>query len=206
VGQHQDQDQDGAADFAAHIGERIRRLRNERGISLSALARDARIGKATLSGIEDGSRGNPTVETLYAVAGRLGVPLAALLPEPGRAEDRPLRAIHGTAVAASLLESFDDGPATTELYHLHIRPGPVQQSPPHPPGTVEFLTVFQGAARVGPVDAPVLIPAGGHASWTSDTPHVYGTATDEDVFASLLIRTPKLAEPTKPQESPGHQR
>ena len=79
-----------AADFAAQIGARIRRLRTERSISLSALARDARIGKATLSGIEDGSRGNPTVETLYAVAGRLGVPLAALLPDLGPAEYRKL--------------------------------------------------------------------------------------------------------------------
>jgi transcriptional regulator with XRE-family HTH domain len=182
--------QEEAADFAAQIGERIRRLRRERGVSLSALARDAGVGKATLSGIEDGSRGNPTVETLYAIAGRLGVPLAALLPEPAQAEDAPLQAIHGTAVSASLLETFEDGDTTTELYRLHIRPGYTQQSPPHPPGTTEFLTVFTGAARVGPLDAPVVVPAGGHVSWVSDTPHVYATATDEDVFASLLIRTP----------------
>jgi transcriptional regulator with XRE-family HTH domain len=185
--------QDEAADLAAHIGERVRRLREERGISLSGLARDAGVGKATLSGIEDGSRGNPTVETLYAVAGRLGVPLAALLPDPARAESHATQAIHGTAVSASLLETFDDGETTTELYRLHIRPGPVQQSPPHPPGTVEFLTVFSGTARVGPVDATVVIGAGGHASWTSDVPHLYTTATAEDVFASLLIRTPKRA-------------
>lgn len=184
---------DEAVDFAARIGERIRRLRQERGVSLSALARDAGIGKATLSGIEDGSRGNPTIETLYAVAGRLAVPLAALLPEPGPAEGGAERqTVHGSAVSAALLETFVDGDTTTELYRLRIRPGATQQSPPHPAGTVEFLTVFSGTARVGPVEAPVLVPPGGHVSWVSDTPHVYATAGAEEVVASLLIRTPRL--------------
>ena len=185
-------------EFAAQIGERIRRLRRERSVSLSSLARDAGVGKATLSGIEDGSRGNPTVETLYAIAGRLGVPLAALLPEPGHgAEDAPLQAIHGTAVSAVLLETFADEGTVTELHRLHIRPGYEQHSPAHPPGTVEFLTVFTGTARVGPSGATVVVPPGGHVSWTSDTPHVYATASDDDVFASLLIRTPRLpATPT----------
>lgn len=179
-------------DFAAQIGERIRRLRQERGVSLSALARDAGIGKATLSGIEDGSRGNPTIETLYAVAGRLAVPLAALLPEPGAAEDAAGQTVHGSAVSAALLETFVDGDTTTELYRLRIRPGATQQSPPHPAGTVEFLTVFSGTARVGPVEAPVLVTTGGHVSWRSDTPHLYATAGSEEVVASLLIRTPRL--------------
>lgn len=66
---------------AAALGSRIRRLRVECGVSLSELARRAGIGKATLSGLETGSR-NPTVETLLAVAAQLGVPLAALLAEP----------------------------------------------------------------------------------------------------------------------------
>lgn len=52
------------------IGRRIRRLREERGISLSALARAAGVGKATLSGLENGTR-NPTLETLWAITAEL---------------------------------------------------------------------------------------------------------------------------------------
>ena len=48
---------------------RLRALREERGISLSTLARLAGVGKATLSGLENGTR-NPTLETLYAVTAR----------------------------------------------------------------------------------------------------------------------------------------
>lgn len=179
------------ADFATQIGARIRRLRQERGVSLSALARDAGVGKATLSGLEDGSRGNPTIETLYAIAGRLGVPIGALLPDPPQQGEQPLTTIHGTAVSASLLETFSDGDVDTELFRLHIRPGHEQQSPAHPPGTVEFLTVFNGTAKVGPADGLVTVPPGGHVSWTADVPHTYAAVGEEDVFASLLIRTPR---------------
>jgi transcriptional regulator with XRE-family HTH domain len=180
-----------AADFATQIGERIRRLRHERGVSLSALAAGAGVGKATLSGLEDGSRGNPTVETLYAIAGHLGVPIKALLPDPPRPGDAPLETIHGTAVSASLLETFTDPGLDTELFRLHIRPGHKQLSPAHPPGTVEYLTVFTGTARVGPPDALFVVPPGGHVSWVADVPHVYSALGTDDVYASLLIRTPR---------------
>ena len=183
---------DGTADFAAQIGERVRRLRRERGVSLSALAAGAGVGKATLSGLEDGSRGNPTIETLYAIAGHLGVPIKALLPNPPRPGDAPLETIHGTAVSASLLETFSDADMDTELFRLHIRPGHKQLSPAHPPGTVEYLTVCTGTARVGPPDALFVVPPGGHVSWAADIPHAYSVVGTEDVYASLLIRTPRI--------------
>lgn len=66
----------------------------------------------------------------------------------------------------------------------------MQTSPAHPPGVVEYLTVFTGTARVGPVTGPFVVPAGSHATWTSDTPHIYAAESDEEVQASLLIRHP----------------
>ncbi|MFC1442026.1 XRE family transcriptional regulator [Streptacidiphilus sp. N1-10] len=172
------------AEAAAGTGLLIRRLRGERGLSLSELARRAGIGKATLSGLETGTR-NPTAETLYAIAGQLGVPLAALLSAPEAAPT-----VEGEAVSAKLLEVFRDGAVSTELYRLTIRPGAVQVSPAHAPGVVEYLTVFSGTARVGPVAAPQVVATGEHASWVSDGPHSYAAIGDVPVEASLLIRHP----------------
>ena len=172
------------ADTAAGTGLRIRRLRTERGLSLSELARRAGIGKATLSGLETGTR-NPTAETLYAIAGQLAVPLAALLSTPDAAPT-----VEGEAVSATLLEVFRDGAVSTELYRLTIHPGAVQISPAHAPGVVEYLTVFSGTARVGPVAAIRVVTAGEHASWVSDGPHSYAAIGSEPVEASLLIRHP----------------
>lgn len=63
------------------VGRRLRELREERGLSLSALARRSGTGKATLSELEAGRR-NPTLETLYALTTALGVSLSAALTDP----------------------------------------------------------------------------------------------------------------------------
>ena len=174
---------------AAETGWRIRRLRGERGLSLSELARRAWVGKATLSGLESGTR-NPTAGTLYVIAAQLEVPLAALLAAPGAGPARAATVVHGDAVSATLLEAFVDGGVSTELYRLRIRPGAAQTSPAHGPGVVEYLTVFSGTALVGPVPAPLLVRAGEHASWVCDQPHTYAALDQTGVEASLLIRHP----------------
>ena len=172
------------------IGVRLRRLREARGLSLSALARAAGIGKATLSGLEHGTR-NPTLETLYAVTAVLEVPIAAVLLDPGEPAERAA-VVGGAAVTGTLLALYEEPTATFELYHLRIAPGTPQTSPAHPRGVEEHLTVFRGRLRAGPVEATSTAGPGEHLTWVSDVPHVYEALGDEEVHASLLMRTPRL--------------
>ncbi|WP_307816881.1 MULTISPECIES: XRE family transcriptional regulator [Micromonospora] len=174
-----------ADDDPAAIGRRVRALREARGISLSALARQAGVGKATLSGLENGTR-NPTLETLYAITAQLGVPLTAVLSAPASGAT-----VRGAAVSATLLEVFEDSDVTYELYRMRVAPGPGQLSPAHQAGVTEHVTVFTGVLRAGPVDAPLTAAAGGHLRWASDVPHVYAAVGDEEVTASLLLRYPR---------------
>src|SRR3954451_1866845 len=81
------------AALAAHL----RRLRVAAHPSLSELARATGVGKATLSAIENG-RGNPTVETLAALADALGVPVVDLLDAPRRAPGTVVRPGRGERV------------------------------------------------------------------------------------------------------------
>ncbi|MBB2908933.1 transcriptional regulator with XRE-family HTH domain [Streptosporangium becharense] len=182
-----------ATDGDAHdIGRRIRALREERGISLSELARRAGIGKATLSGLENGTR-NPTLETLWAITGELGIPLATAIGSPASRGTPPAPGpvIHGTAVRGTLLEVFADEGVTYELYRLVIRPGVPQVSPAHHEGVTEHVTVFAGTLSAGPADAPLRAGPGEHISWRSDVPHSYTVLGEEDVQASLLMRYPR---------------
>ncbi|WP_312858075.1 XRE family transcriptional regulator [Pseudonocardia pini] len=169
-------------DGAAHVGPRVRALRSAQGMSLSELARRAGLGKATLSGLEAGTR-NPTLDTLHSVAAALGVALTALVSESTR--------IQGAAVAMDLLRVFDDGPATYELYRMRIPAGAAQTSPPHHAGVTEHATVFAGELRAGALDAPGTAGPGGYLEWTADTPHGYAAIGGQDVHASLLIRYPR---------------
>ncbi|WP_329110937.1 XRE family transcriptional regulator [Micromonospora sp. NBC_01699] len=177
------------------VGRRLRELREAQGLSLSALAKRAGIGKATLSGLETGTR-NPTLETLYAVTAQLRVPLAAVLAVGTDAEDGTPPVVRGRAVVATLLQVFEDDSVTYELFRLRVLPGPVQTSPAHQDGVTEHITVFAGVLRAGPLDAPLVAGPGEHISWRSDVPHGYAAAGPDEVQASLLIRYPRRPGPS----------
>jgi XRE family transcriptional regulator, regulator of sulfur utilization len=169
---------------AADIGRRVRDLRERRGMSLSELARRAAVGKATLSGLEAGTR-NPTLDTLHSVAAALDLPLTTLLS--------PLPAtLRGAAAQVQVLRVFDDGPVTYELCHMRIPAGLAQRSPAHHEGVTEHVTVFAGVLETGPVDAPLRAGPGEHVDWAADVPHTYAALGADDVQASLLIRYPRV--------------
>jgi transcriptional regulator with XRE-family HTH domain len=159
-------------------------LRAERGWSLSELARRASLGKATLSGLESGSR-NPTLVTLQAVAAAMGLPLTAILAAP------PTELVRGAAVQVALLRVFDEGAVTFELYRMRIPAGTAQQSPPHHAGVTEHVTVFAGVLEAGAVGRAGRAGPGEYVEWAADVPHGYAAAGPEDVLASLLIRYPR---------------
>ncbi|GIH80331.1 hypothetical protein Plo01_67600 [Planobispora longispora] len=167
-------------------------MREERGISLSELARRAGVGKATLSGLENGTR-NPTLETLWTVTAQLGVGLAAVV------DTGPV--VHGTAVQGVLLHAFEEEGAAYELYRLFFPAGSAQTSPAHPEGVTEHLTVFAGTLRAGPADAPLTAGPGEYVTWRSDVPHTYAALGEHDVHASLLIRYPRKR--SERRETPG---
>jgi transcriptional regulator with XRE-family HTH domain len=163
------------------VGRRVRELRERQGVSLSELARRARVGKATLSGLEAGTR-NPTLETLQSVAAALDLPLTHLLSAH--------TSLRGAAVRIEVLRVFDDGPVTYELCHMRIPAGLSQRSPAHHAGVTEHATVFAGVLQAGPVDAPLRAGPGEHVEWAADVPHTYAALGADDVLASLLIRYP----------------
>jgi transcriptional regulator with XRE-family HTH domain len=170
-------------DLARLVGERLRAARRERGLSVGALADAAGVGKGSLSEIENGIR-NPTLSTLYSVAGALGVPLASLI-----ADQAGVR-VTSPGVEARLLDVTRDGRQTVEVYRLRIEPGVHYRSVAHGTGVVEHMLMTAGRALVGRLGEETEIGAGSAAQWVSDVPHAYtalGTAPLESV---LVIRSP----------------
>ena len=60
------------------IGERIRALRKNRGVSLPKLAEGAGLSKGLISHLENDELANPTISTLGAIAKFFGISLAEL--------------------------------------------------------------------------------------------------------------------------------
>ena len=165
------------------VGGRVRAARRERGLSVGALAAAAQVGKGSLSEIENGTR-NPTLGTLYALAGALGVPLATLIA------DRPGVRIASPGVTARLLDVSRDGGQTVEVYRLSLAPGVDYHSPAHGPGVAEHLLVTAGRARVGRPGEETEIGPGQAAHWISDVPHSYTALGPDPVESLLVIRSP----------------
>jgi transcriptional regulator with XRE-family HTH domain len=170
-------------DLARLVGERLRAARRERGLSLGALAEAAGIGKGSLSEIENGAR-NPTLSTLYALAGTLGVPLATLLA------DRAGARISSPGIEARLLDVSRDDGATVEVYRLRIDASASHRSVAHGPGVTEHLLVTAGRARVGRLGEETEIGPGEATQWLSDVAHGYTAVGTDPVTSVLVIRSP----------------
>lgn len=163
------------------LGHRLRELRSDRGLSLSALAATAGIGKGSLSEIEAGQR-NPTLATLYALAAPLAVPLATLLA------DEPGTEVSADGLTATLLstETSADG-GTVEIYRLAFRPGADRRSPAHGPGVGEHVLVTAGRLEVSHRDGTAVLGAGGSLSFSSADAHRYRALDGEGCSAVLVI-------------------
>ena len=170
-------------DLARLVGERLRAARQERGLSVGALAEAAHIGKGSLSEIENGVR-NPTLGTLYALAGALGVPLATLIA------DRSGAMIASPGIEVRLLDVSHDGGQTVEVYRLRVEPGVVHRSPAHGPGVIEHILVITGRVRAGRVGEETEIGAGRAAQWVSDRTHTYAALGDAPAESVVIIRSP----------------
>lgn len=170
---------------AAVVGVRVRALRERRELTLSALARAAGIGKASLSELEQGRR-NPTLATLYALAGPLGVPLVDLLGDtPGSTTD-------DGALTARLLHTDRSDEGVTEVYWISLPPGAERSSPAHAAGVREHVLVTRGSLAVT-VHAPTggtttHLAVGDAHAWAADVAHTY-TAGPEGAAAVNTIRS-----------------
>jgi len=69
------------------LGDRVRALRKEKGMSLSEVARQAEISKGYLSQIEAGDTERPSAQVLFQIASVLGTSVGSLLGMPGAEPD-----------------------------------------------------------------------------------------------------------------------
>jgi transcriptional regulator with XRE-family HTH domain len=159
------------------IAAALRRERRRSGLSLTEVARQAGIAKSTLSQLESGA-GNPSLETLWALAITLDVPVSRLI-DPPRPRIQVIRAGEGPTVSAAAADYqatlLSAGPpaARRDIYHIAAEPGQARTSEPHMPGLVEHVVVGAGRALVGLADEPVELGPGDYISYPGDVLHVF---------------------------------
>jgi transcriptional regulator with XRE-family HTH domain len=168
-----------ASDERSRLAANLRRLRIARRLSLSELARSTAISKATLSGIER-ARGNPTLETLAALAQALGVSIDQLLGEP---ESVPMQVQRIAAVAPWSAERLArralqriEVNGSVELFELALPAAHTHQLPPRASGSRDAALVLEGRLIAGPLERISELCEGDYAYFGADVPHTYEAA------------------------------
>lgn len=170
------------SDLSDRIAANLRRERERRDLSVSELARRAKVAKATVSQLENGG-GNPSVETLWALASALEITFADFVDEDAHSPTLVRAGEASTAVASSASEyvavllSASPPHARRDIYLLSAEPGQPRRSDPHPRGTVEHVVLVSGRGLVGPADAPYELSPGDYLSYAGDSPHIFEALT-----------------------------
>ncbi|MFI0875506.1 XRE family transcriptional regulator [Streptomyces sp. CS149] len=165
------------------VGPRLRRLRTQRGVSLTAIAEATGISKSTLSRLESGQR-RPSLELLLPIAQAHQVPLDELVgaPEVGDPRIRPSpRSVNGNTVLP-----------------LTRQPGPLQAFKMVLPATrqtpdlcnhegYEWLYVLSGTLRLLLADHDLTLGPGEAAEFDTRLPHWFGTTGEGPVEVLSLF-------------------
>lgn len=183
---------DAPADLTPVVGENLRRLRTQRGLSLEKLSKASGVSRAMLGQIELGQSA-PTINVLWKIARALGVPFSTLITHRGAGTTRVmsregakrLTSADGRFVSRALFPF--DAPRTVEFYELRLAVRGVEDAEPHPPGTVENLVVSQGQVDVVIQGDRHALGPGDAILFEADVPHVYRNTGDVDAMMYLVM-------------------
>lgn len=157
------------------VGPRLRRLRSQRDVTLTALAEATGISKSTLSRLETGQR-RPSLELLLPLAQAYRVPLDELVgaPEVGdpRVRLKPRR-VNGRTVVPLTRQ-----PGGIQAWKIVI---PTTKTEPEPRAHegYEWLYVLSGRMRLVLGDHDVVLGAGEVAEFDTRVPHWFGSTGEQ---------------------------
>jgi transcriptional regulator with XRE-family HTH domain len=163
---------DGAAINAAldQVGPRLRRVREQRGRTLTDVAEQTGISKSTLSRLENGQR-RPSLELLLPLAQAYQVPLDDLVGAPEVGDPRirlTPRRVNGRTVVPLTR------PGAVQAWKIII---PASQSKPsrRTHDGFEWLYVLTGRMRLILGDRDLVLGAGEAAEFDTRLPHWFGS-------------------------------
>jgi transcriptional regulator with XRE-family HTH domain len=160
-----------------HLGDRVKRLRSERGWSLEALANASGVSRSMLSQIER-EQANPTLAVTLRIARAFALTLGELLETPNAASSVNVirandHAYHYRSDAHCQIRTLSplNLEKDVEFYQVALKPGGALRSAPHFEGTRVFLTVQKGQIRVESANDSEILHPGDSASYRADVPH-----------------------------------
>jgi transcriptional regulator with XRE-family HTH domain len=183
-------------DVAAAVGRNVRALRQQRRMTIDALASAAGLSRGTVIQIET-ARGNPSIATLCNLASALRVGVGSLVD----GDAAPRAVVRRAEQAAPLWTSpagstavfriGTDPPDVVELWDWTLQPGEEHATEAHSAGTRELLLVLEGEVDLRVGERTERLGAGDSAAFAGDVPHGYAAAGAPVRFA-LTVFQPRV--------------
>lgn len=173
------------------ISENLKRLREQKKLSLDGVAKLSGVSKSMLGQIERGEV-NPTISTVWKIANGLKISFSELLSRPAAGYE-----VVDIASVQPLLE--DDGHYRNylvfpfeenrgfEMLYIELDPGSHLHADPHPDGTREYITVFSGELAVKVNGETFAAKDRCSISFSADRPHRYQNTSNEVCRLSMVL-------------------
>ncbi|MFK4788677.1 helix-turn-helix domain-containing protein [Microbacterium sp. ZW T5_56] len=154
------------------VGPRLRWLRGQRGLTLTALATATGISKSTLSRLENGQR-RPSLELLLPLAQAYHVPLDDLVGAPEVADPRVR--LKPRRVKGRIVIPLTPHPGSVQAWKILIPGSEVTPAPRRHEG-YEWLYVLSGRMRLILGGRDYTLEAGEVAEFDTHVPHWFGSS------------------------------
>jgi transcriptional regulator with XRE-family HTH domain len=182
-------------EVAGAVGRNVRALRQQRRMTIDALAAAAGVSRGTVIQVET-ARGNPSIATLCGLAAALRVGVASLVDgsvEPRVVVRRDAEAAQlwrSAAGSSAIFRIGTDPPDVVELWDWTLQPGESFDSEAHQKGTQEVLLVLTGrlGLRIGSTDQ--LLETGDTVMFHTHAQHRYANEGAEPLRFIMVVLQP----------------
>jgi transcriptional regulator with XRE-family HTH domain len=178
---------------SGRLGERVRSLRRERGLTLDLLSQRSGVSRAMISKLERGEK-NPTLVVAAKVAEGLGVSLSQLVGVEERREvivvrrqQRMVMRDPGTGFERQLLSPSFGGRGIEFLRNVVPEGSSSGEFPPHRRGVEEYIVVEKGRLLAVLGGEDYLLEEGDALYFEADVSHRFDNAGEGDCSYYLVI-------------------
>jgi transcriptional regulator with XRE-family HTH domain len=178
---------------SGRLGERVRELRRERGLTLDVLAGRSGVSRAMISKLERGEK-NPTLMVAAKVAEGLGVSLSQLVGVEERREvvvvprgQRMVGRDPATGFERQLLSPSFGGRGIEFIRNVVPDGSTSGEFPPHRRGVEEYVVVEEGRLRAVLGGEEHILEGGDALYFEADVPHRFDNAGEGECSYYLVI-------------------
>ena len=176
------------------IAKNLKRIREERKLSLDRLSDLTGVSKSMLGQIERGES-SPTISMVWKITNGLKISFTTLLSTPQsdisiiqKSEIKPLIENDGKYRVFPFFP-IEEG-RRFEIYRIEIDAGGSMYADPHPEGAQEFILVFSGEVTIRVDNQEKIIAEGNSIRFRADKFHSYMNTGTDLVLISMVIHYP----------------